>query len=188
MKLKDLYENNSELSLKKVDNVGEENNNHPNIVEFGKKEYMFVVIPTPLIFMRIDGEYNLTPEYINRFNNYNTSNEFTDNFINLLTDFNNQDSNSEYREQNNIVIKNLTKNWYGYTDWYIPTKYDIYMMRHTLVNVNAMINIRNVFFKKDTKHTHIMFNYVEFELFHGNSTPIEKDDSMFNIQIMIRKV
>ena len=188
MKLKDLYENNSEFFLKKVDNVGQENNNQPNIVEFGKKQYMFVVIPTPLIFMRIDGEYNLTPEYINRFNNYKTSNEFTDNFIHLLTDFNNQDSNSEYREQNNIVVKNLTKNWYGYTDWYIPTKYDKEMMRHTLVNVNAITGIESVFFDKDKKYTCIILDYVRFELFHGNSIPIQKDGDFFMIQNMLRKV
>lgn len=150
---------------------------------------MYVAIPKPtMVVMQVDDEYKLTPEYINWFNNYKSSNEFTDNFINLITDLDHKSNSSEYRNKNTDFIKNITKNWYGYTDWYIPTKHDIYTMSHTLVNVHAMIKLESVFFDQYKNRTFISFDYAHFELFHGTSRPVVKGGSFFNIEIMLRKV
>ena len=77
MKLKDLYEN---LQLKKSDDVKEQTSSYANII-IKNEQYSLLKVNMVFNFKKLSSGFNYTQTQIDKFNNYQTSRQMTDNVI-----------------------------------------------------------------------------------------------------------
>ena len=173
MKLKDLYEN---LQLKKSDDVKNQTSSYANII-IKNEQYSLLKVNMVFNFKKLSSGFNYTQTQINKFNNYQTSRQMTDNVIELIEDCMPYFDDHQ-KTLSTSILKQLNTNYGGFSDWYIPSKYDINILKQAKIK-NDIFGIKSISYDKGMK-----FN--AYRVFAG----IEDDDlpDIFKINYLMRKV
>ena len=173
MKLKDLYEN---LQLKKSDDVKNKTSSYTNII-IKNEQYSLLKVNMVFNFKNLSSGFKYTQTQIDKFNNYQTSRQMTDNVIELLEDCTPYFDDHQ-KTLSTSTLKQITKNYGGFSDWYIPSKYDINILKQAKIK-NDIFGIKSISYDKNIK-----FN--AYRVFAGK----EDDDipDIFKINYLMRKV
>ncbi len=174
MKLKDLYEN---LQLKKSDDVKNKTSSSYTNIIIKNEQYSLLKVDMVFNFKNLLSGFKYTQIQIDNFNNYQTSIQMTDNVIELIEDcipyF-----DDHQKTLSTSILKQLNTNHGGFSDWYIPSKYDINILKQAKIK-NDIFGIKSISYDKNIKIN-------AYRVFAGK----EDDDlpDIFKINYLMRKV